>query len=223
MNKFEEYNLIKNNSRAYKNGTVWRNGKCGEFEIIGKTDRMYIQNGRPVYNYFLCKFEDGTVVESNSNSIYYGTVKNYNYPTVWGVGWIGYGEFVCYKNKCITKEYKDWNEMLRRCYDPKQLNRRMSYINTHVDKKWFNFQNFAKWAVSQNGISEKGWCLDKDLLGSGNMYSEDVCCYIPKYLNSLITSSKNINKTHIKPYLDRLKNDLNKSLYEKLLNKYNFL
>lgn len=59
-----------------------------------------------------------------------------------------------------------------------------------------DFQAFAEWATGQPGYFEVDhqmmpFQLDKDILCPGNkIYSADTCCFVPRRLNSLLTSSK---------------------------------
>lgn len=59
-----------------------------------------------------------------------------------------------------------------------------SYIDVQVQESWYKFSNFENWALTQDYI---GMELDKDLLGDGMLYSEDTCCFLPHYLNCLLT------------------------------------
>lgn len=59
-----------------------------------------------------------------------------------------------------------------------------SYVGVEVQESWLIFSNFEKWASTKN---YKDKDLDKDLLGTGTLYSEDTCCFLPHYLNSVIT------------------------------------
>lgn len=68
----------------------------------------------------------------------------------------------------------------------------------HKDKCYNNavngfkdFQEFAEWCQSQPAylaldLDGKFWQLDKDILGDGELYSPETCCFIPGKLNSLL-------------------------------------
>ena len=87
----------------------------------------------------------------------------------------------------ITKEaYVAWYNMLQRCYSKKYQESCLTYKGCTACKEWLLFSNFLSW-FKDNHIS--GYALDKDLLVSGNkMYSPDTCCFVPKEINSLITT-----------------------------------
>ena len=86
-------------------------------------------------------------------------------------------------NKSTSYIYKLWREMIRRCYNPKCLERRPTYQGCSVCEEWKYFSNFEKWVLSQEYYTE-GYQLDKDVLVKGNkMYSPDTCCLIPREIN----------------------------------------
>ena len=75
-----------------------------------------------------------------------GKIKNPYDKEVYGVGYLGVGE---YKSRGEdgkqTKVYQAWTNMLKRCYDPYYINKYPTYINCYVCELWHCFQNFAKW------------------------------------------------------------------------------
>lgn len=79
------------------------------------------------------------------------------------------------------KIYTTWNSMLKRCYDPKSLEKHPSYTGCSVEDKWHSFMNFRSWMLTQD---YEGKQLDKDLLLPGNkLYSEKTCIFISAALN----------------------------------------
>ena len=84
------------------------------------------------------------------------------------------------KGSSRTWQYSLWMNMLKRCYannpgDP-------SYIGCEVSEYFLTLSNFIMW-VDKLGKPLKGWCLDKDLLGDGRIYSEHTCCFLPSIIN----------------------------------------
>ena len=120
-------------------------------------------------------------------------IKDYNTPSIYGVGYYGIGEFRSRFEGKQTKEYVSWICMLRRCYSKDALNRNNTYINSAVCTEWHNFQNFAKWFTENyNPETMQGWHLDKDILIKGNkVYSPDTCCFVPQDVNKIFTKSNN--------------------------------
>ena len=118
-------------------------------------------------------------------------IKDYNTPSIYGVGYYGIGEFRSRFEGKQTKEYVSWICMLRRCYSKDALNRNNTYINSAVCTEWHNFQNFAKWFEENwKPWMDSSWHLDKDLLIKGNkIYSPETCCFIPQEINKLFTKN----------------------------------
>lgn len=117
-----------------------------------------------------------------------GMVKNPFHPSVLGVGFIGVGEYNPSHKGKMTRPYRAWFEMLRRCYDSSFKKTIPTYDGCTVHPDWLNFQNFAKWFSLQNKPEE--WELDKDILKKGNkVYSPEFCRLVPSKINTLFTKS----------------------------------
>lgn len=81
--------------------------------------------------------------------------------------------------------YKKWTNMLMRCYCKTYLDKNPSYVGSSVSEEWLIFTNFKDWLVSNNYNMKDE--LDKDILSSfGNVYSPEMCCLIPKNVNSFL-------------------------------------
>ena len=114
-----------------------------------------------------------------------GQIKNWNNPIVCNIGFVGYGYYIPKNYKYI---YNIWRSMIQRCYSNLAQSNQKSYIGCTVNPDWHNFQNFARW-FDKNYI--KGFELDKDILFKGNkVYSSKTCCFVPKDINVLLTTSK---------------------------------
>jgi hypothetical protein len=87
--------------------------------------------------------------------------------------------------------YADWADMLKRCYCKKYQAKNPTYKNCKVSPEWLSFMSFRDWASKQD-IKNKA--LDKDILANlhGKLYSQEFCCYVPVWLNSLFNDSKAI-------------------------------
>lgn len=111
-------------------------------------------------------------------------------PSVYGVGYLGDGDFRAYINNQQTKEYRHWISMMTRCYSEKFHIRNLTYKGCEVCEDWHNFQNFARWLVAQT-YHDHNYHLDKDILKRGNkIYSPEYCCLVPIEINSMLTDSK---------------------------------
>ena len=137
------------------------------------------------------KLNDGNVIKNlQYGNIIRGNVKNPYHKSVYGVGFIGVGE---YSSKTHPKIYQTWNRMLERCYDLKYQEIKSSYTGCSVTEEWHNYQNFAEWfEKNYNPEAMQGWQLDKDILVKGNkIYSPETCCFVPAEINTLIINRKN--------------------------------
>ena len=116
-----------------------------------------------------------------------GEVKNPYHPSVYNIGYLGQGKYKCKENKKITKSYKVWRDMIKRCYDPYSLNKKMTYIDCYVCEEWHCFQNFAQWwEENVYNCNNERMCLDKDILVKGNkVYSPETCIIVPERINIL--------------------------------------
>lgn len=128
-----------------------------------------------------------------------GKIKNPYSPRLYGVGYFGVGNnrANCINEKGVTVRspaYQAWSGMLGRCYNEKYSNPHI-YEKTVVHASWHCFQSFASWYYSQ--MIYTGWSditnLDKDILGDGNVYSEETCCLVPVCINTSI-AQKHKNK-----------------------------
>lgn len=85
----------------------------------------------------------------------------------------------------ICPFYKLWINMLRRCYDEKELMRQPTYRGCSVTQEWHSLSRFKKWVETQDYV---GKCLDKDILSVGNkVYSPTTCAFISQPTNSFVT------------------------------------
>lgn len=123
-----------------------------------------------------------------------GTIKNPYHPSIFGIGYIGEGEYNVSINGKQTKEYSEWRSMLTRCYDKKYKVKRPTYEDCIVDEYFHNFQNYCKWR--EDGYYEiegERMHLDKDILYKGNkIYTPDKCIFVPERINTLFVRSNAI-------------------------------
>ena len=130
-------------------------------------------------------FDDGYTLISSSGSLRKGTVKNPFYPTIYGIGYTGIGE---YSATNYLNIYKIWHSLLRRCYDIDFQKNHSTYMGCTVAKRWHNFQNFCEDYINMIGYGIYDWQIDKDIIFKGNkLYSRKRCFLIPRHINSLLT------------------------------------
>ena len=86
--------------------------------------------------------------------------------------------------------YKDWTNMLVRCFNLNSRKNRPTYEGCTVSEEWKYFSNFIKWVDSQPNRDWQNCSLDKDFLiqSSNRHYSPETCVYIPLALNGFILS-----------------------------------
>ena len=125
-----------------------------------------------------------------------GRIKNPFVLSVYGVGYIGVGEYKSSKGPARlgfkrTESYVAWKNMLCRCYYSGYNNPEL-YAHVSVDSKWHNYQVFAEWYTKQirNNKCNGKLCLDKDILTDDFVYSASTCCVVPDAINKLVKSSK---------------------------------
>ena len=135
-------------------------------------------------------FDTGYEVRTRMCELKRGYVKDLLYPSVFGHGYIGIGDFLISKNGKHTEAYIEWKSMLNRCYNPISKDRLPTYVDCYVCDTWLNFQDFAMWFTNQNRPLK--WQLDKDILFRGNkVYSPETCRFVPHEINSLFGSHGN--------------------------------
>ena len=122
-----------------------------------------------------------------------GNIKCPYEKSVYGIGYLGEGEYKTKENGKPTRVYDTWKSMLQRCYDKKCQEKYPTYKDCKVCEEWLNFQNFAKW-YEENYYEIEGerMHLDKDILIKHNkIYSPETCVFVPNTINVLFTKRQN--------------------------------
>lgn len=165
-------------------GDKYINNQGCEFTITG-----YDGKGR-----YSIIFSDNTKLHSvNYGNIKTGEVKNLNFPSVHGVGYIGYGIHPRSIKGRLTKPYSTWLGMITRCYSEKAHVRVPTYKDVEVCREWQCFQNFAEWYKDNwKDWMDITWQIDKDICVKNNkIYSPETCEFVPREINMLIIKSRN--------------------------------
>lgn len=134
------------------------------------------------------RFDDGTTLyKQRYDNIKRGVTTNPNYKFLYGIGYLGEGDYKTSIGENVFKYYRVWYSMFLRCYSEKHKKEFPSYIGCSVNERWHNFQNFVKWyEKNYNPEIMKGWHLDKDILVKGNkVYSPKTCAFVPAEINTL--------------------------------------
>ena len=142
----------------------------------------------------LIEFDSGFKKKCNLKEVKSGAVKDLTFPSIYGVGYIGEGNFSArFKGGKNTPCYDSWRGMLRRCYSA-EARFKARYAGCTVDKNWHSFQVFAEWYYSNiryDGRVE----VDKDLLIKGNkIYSSSNCSLVPTPINALFSGASIENR-----------------------------
>ncbi len=170
---------------------VYKSKVYGEYTIVKYNDwhNVTIQFSETKYSYVTAL-----------GAIKAGRVKDLYFPSVFGIGYIGEGNYTpCYKRggrSVNTRAYTAWTGRLRHCYGPKDES--SIYFGSTVCTEWHNFQNFAKWYYEQEKLYGKAGYVDKDLcfLGSKH-YSPETARYVPQEINALFGGATgNIKGVH---------------------------
>lgn len=120
-----------------------------------------------------------------------GNIKCVYEERFYNKGYIGEGKYKAKINGKPTRHFKVWNDMLKRCYSSKYIEKHQTYKGCRVHDSWLNFQIFSEWYYNNfYQISEELMSLDKDILYKGNkIYSPDTCVFTPQRINSLFVKS----------------------------------
>ena len=115
-------------------------------------------------------------------------MKDKNKPSIYGVGFIGYGLYRATSEGRATKRYLTWYNMLKRCYSEKYREKYPTYKDCTVCDEWHNFQVFAKWF---DIFYINGFHIDKDIRVTGNrIYSPDACMFVSPANNAIECAAK---------------------------------
>lgn len=171
-----------------KNGDLFFNKKGCEAVVIN------YENSRNV----TIRFTDDNAHEMTleARDLSRGAFKNPYFPSLFGVAYVGHGDFETSEGGKKTDEYIRWSSMIRRCYSEYVHDRQPSYSECTVSDDWLCYQSFAKW-ISNNEFNSADYELDKDLLLTGNkVYSSENCCLVPKTINSLVNDHSARKRLH---------------------------
>tara|TARA_R110001592_G_C13193003_1_gene753567 strand:+ start:30924 stop:31628 length:705 start_codon:yes stop_codon:yes gene_type:complete len=162
--------------------------KVGDIFHSNKSGDMIVISYKDFHNVEVLFINTMYRVVTNAYSLRKGQVRDKLHPNLYGVGYIGEGEF----NSNHSAIHR-WRGMLDRCYNEETHKKYPSYKGCSVCEEWHNFQNFAKW-FEENYPKDGGvYQLDKDIKVEGNkIYSPDTCLFV--------TQEENMAQAHAKNY-----------------------
>ena len=90
--------------------------------------------------------------------------------------------------KVQRKEYTQWVGMTNRVKSNKH------YDGVTVSDNFKDYDWYLDWAKQQKGFLNlepcgRLWAIDKDILGDGTIYSEDICVFVPAEINNMFKAS----------------------------------
>jgi hypothetical protein len=92
----------------------------------------------------------------------------------------------------ICPFFSIWKGMIQRCYSEKFQDKHPTYRGVLVAEEWHTFSVFKTWMEAQ---SWEGKDLDKDILGTGQIYSPDHCVFVHTRINRFLTHRKSKSST----------------------------
>lgn len=135
----------------------------------------------------------GYITTARMEAISKGVVRDPTYPSIFGIGFVGVGDFKVSSKGKHTSEYLRWHSMFQRCYSEVYHKKQPTYKNCNVCEEWWNFQTFAKWLADNHPKDGARYELDKDILVDGNKtYGPSFC--------KLVSRQENIQKAKSKHY-----------------------
>lgn len=160
-------------------------------EVVGYTDPHNVS----------VKWEDGVITtKHHAASVKLGAIYYPNARTLSGVGYFGIGKYKsdrCGRTGNYNKKvYRKWSHMITRCYNEEEQKKPSckAYKGVKVCNDWHNFQNFAVWAEGYIDKINKGFELDKDLMGTGKEYCPENCRFIPAAINGFLSDQYSSKK-----------------------------
>lgn len=188
--EFEDGSQKKTFYSSFKSGGINKDiSHIGEINYNKQNEKMEIIEWRES-NDILVKLEDNTIIKTQYIHFKNGSVKNYNYKSVCGVGYIGYGIHEVSKKGIHEDKYLVWKCMLERCYSKRVQSEHPTYIGCSVCEEWHCYQNFANWYENNYYYVEgcHNMQVDKDILqpySNNKIYSPETCILVPNFINSI--------------------------------------
>ena len=169
-------------------GKVCKSKSSGDFKILKYNDTTNVE---------IQFIDTGFETVARLGNIKSGNVKDPYVPSVHGVGIIG-AKYPATVNGVKTKEYGLWTDMLTRCYSDTYKKKQPTYEGCKCSENFKSYEYFYDWCQKQIGFGNEYWQLDKDLLVKGNkVYSENVCIFIPKEINTLLVKREASRGKHL--------------------------
>lgn len=166
-------------------------GKIFNTNTSGKLKVLEYRNNRDCTVEFI---DTGNIINGvQLVKIVRGEIKDRMRPTLYGVGFIGNGE---YKSCGIhLRCYQTWSGMIGRCYNKNSVNyERYGGAGVRVCEEWHNYQNFAQWYFCNIPSEDGSYQVDKDMKGRElKLYSPESCLFVTIQENNEESHAKEFN------------------------------
>lgn len=164
--------------------------RLGETRLNTLGSKMFIVNYTSSSNIDVQFVENGYITKTTYQNFCNGAVKNPNDKSVFGIAFVGEGNYKSTINGKITPEYISWVNMIKRATNLNFQKKNKSYIGCSVSSEWLNFQKYADFYKNNYyEIEDQVTNLDKDLLVKNNkIYSSSTCIFVPKFINNLFVT-----------------------------------
>jgi hypothetical protein len=132
---------------------------------------------------FIVEFDSGYVTYARTSRIRIGNIKDKYIPTFCGVGYLG---VTLIKDR---KLLSPWRRMIARCYN--KTNNSYQHGRVLVCERWHCYENFRQdvkklkhfdYSKLRIGVG-KSLELDKDIIGTGKLYSPENCIWATRQEN----------------------------------------
>lgn len=171
--QFEDGSLKENVSyRDCKSGSILKTvNHLGETHISYQNYEMTIINFDNYSNVDII-FSDGTIIKNRQyKEVCSGSIKHPYHPSVYGIGYLGIGEYGAERN---SKIYLLWSKIIKECSE---------FPNNIICEKWKCIQDFGHWY--DNNYKE-GWEFNSSISNKQNThYSPETCWFVPKEISIL--------------------------------------
>lgn len=126
-----------------------------------------------------------------------------------------------------TRPYNQYSAMTNRCITNGAYQFiQPTYVGASISEDFDTFDKWCNWADKQSGYmrtTENGriWQLDKDLLITKNkVYSPNTVCFLPDWLNSILSAYENMDSSGKRKLFGRVYNDVFDELDDIVLEKF---
>lgn len=142
--------------------------------------------------------ESGKTQKVSTSRLTSGTVRPVDFPTIIELG------INDMRGKVETGKgsiYQKWSSMIKRCYCEHYVKGKPTYLFVEVERGWLRLSNFYEWASQYKGVSQL--TLDKDIYGTGYLYSPESCMFVPNYINGFFLGMDSPRKFTWKDWLNK--------------------